>query len=68
MDALIHRLLNATHIDEWLNEHGLSWIISQRIIETVSVVTGSIIVYYLGRILISWAIKHMFSASAKYRS
>ena len=68
MDALIHRLLNATNIDEWLNEHGLSWIISQRIIETVSVVTGSIIVYYLGRILISWAIKHMFSASAKYRS
>ena len=68
MDALIHQLLNATNIDEWLNEHGLSWIISQRIIETVSVVTGSIIVYYLGRILISWAIKHMFSASAKYRS
>ena len=68
MDALIHRLLNATNIDEWLNEHGLSWIISQRIIETVSVVIGSIIVYYLGRILISWAIKHMFSASAKYRS
>ena len=68
MDALIHQLLNATNIDEWLNEHGLSWIISQRIIETVSVVIGSIIVYYLGRILISWAIKHMFSASAKYRS
>ena len=68
MDALIHRLLNATNIDEWLNERGLGWIISQRVIETVSIIIGSIIVYYLGRILISWAIKHMFSASAKYRS
>ena len=68
MDALIHQLLNTTNIDEWLNERGLGWIISQRVIETVSIIIGSIIVYYLGRILISWAIKHMFSASAKYRS
>ena len=68
MDALIHRLLNATNIDEWLNERGLGWIISQRVIETVSIIIGSIIVYYLGRILLSWAIKHMIFASAKYRS
>ena len=68
MDALITRLLDATNIDEWLNGHGLGWIISQRVIETVSLVIGSIIVYYLGRILISWSIKHMFSASAKYRA
>ena len=68
MDALIHQLLNTTNIDEWLNERGLGWIISQRVIETVSIIIGSIIVYYLGRILLSWAIKHMIFASAKYRS
>ena len=68
MDALIQQLLNATNIDEWLGEHGLGWIVSERIVETVSIIIGSIIIYYIGRIFISWSVKHMLSSAAKYRS
>lgn len=68
MDTLINKILSETKIDEWLTENGFGWITSTRVIETISVILGSIVVYFVVRFLISWSIKHMFTASAKYRS
>ena len=68
MDALINKLLSETKIDEWITEKGFGWIISTRVIETVSVLLGSVVIYFVVRFLISWGIKHMFTTSAKYRA
>ena len=68
MDSLINKLLNESKIDEFLTDNGFGWLVSTRVVETVSVILGSIILYFAIRFLISWGIKHMFTASAKYRS
>lgn len=67
-DTLIKQLLNSSRFDEWMTEHGLGWLVSERMVETVSVVIGAVIVYYLGRIFITWAIRYAIHSTAKHRS
>lgn len=67
-DTLIKQLLNSSRFDEWMTEHGLGWLVSERMVETVSVVIGAVIVYYLGRIFITWAIRYAIYSTAKHRS
>ncbi len=67
-DTLIKQLLNSSHFDEWMTEHGLGWLVSERMVETVSIVIGAVIVYYLGRIFITWAIRYAIHSTAKHRS
>lgn len=67
-DTLIKQLLNSSRVDEWMTEHGLGWLVSERMVETVSVVIGAVIVYYLGRIFITWAIRYAIHSTAKHRS
>ena len=68
MDTLIKQLLNSSRFDEWMTEHGLGWLVSERMVETVSIVIGAVIVYYLGRIFITWAIRYAIHSTAKHRS
>ena len=67
-DTLIKQLFNSSRFDEWMTEHGLGWLVSERMVETVSVVIGAVIVYYLGRIFITWAIRYAIHSTAKHRS
>ncbi len=68
MDTLIQQILNASHADEWMTSHGLGWFVSPRMIETVSIVLGSVMVYYLGRLFIDWAIRYAIRSAARHRS
>ena len=68
MDTLIKQLLNSSRVDEWMTEHGLGWLVSERMVETVSVVIGAVIVYYLRRLFITWAIRYAIHSTAKHRS
>lgn len=67
-DTLIKQLLNSSRFDEWMTEHGLGWLVSERMVETVSIVIGAVIVYYLGRMFITWAIRYAIHSTAKHRS
>ncbi len=67
-DTLIKQLLNSSRFDEWMTEHGLGWLVSERMVETVSIVIGAIIVYYFGRMFITWAIRYAIHSTAKHRS
>ena len=67
-DTLIKQLLNSSHFDEWMTEHGLGWLVSERMVETVSIVIGAVIVYYFGRMFITWAIRYAIHSTAKHRS
>ena len=67
-DTLIKQLLHSSRFDEWMTEHGLGWLVSERMVETVSIVIGAVIVYYLGRIFITWAIRYAIHSTAKHRS
>lgn len=68
MDTLIKQLLNSSRVDEWMIEHGLGWLVSERMVETVSIVIGAIVVYYFGRMFITWAIRYAIHSTAKHRS
>lgn len=68
MDTLIKQLLNSSRFDEWMTEHGLGWLVSERMVETVSIVIGAVIVYYFGRMFITWAIRYAIHSTAKHRS
>lgn len=68
MDTLIKQLLNSSRVDEWMIEHGLGWLVSERMVETVSIVIGAVIVYYFGRMFITWAIRYAIHSAAKHRS
>lgn len=67
-DTLIKQLLNSSRFDEWMTEHGLGWLASERMVETVSIVIGAVIVYYFGRMFITWAIRYAIHSTAKHRS
>lgn len=60
-------LLNASHFDEWLKQHGLGWLTDQRMVETWSAVIGAILAYYVGRVLLTWAIKSVVHSTARHR-
>lgn len=68
MDTLIKQLLNSSRVDEWMIEHGLGWLVSERMVETVSIVIGAVIVYYFCRMFITWAIRYAIHSTAKHRS
>lgn len=68
MDKLISKMLNASMADEWLASHGMGWLVSPRIIETTSIVIGSIVVYYIGKFFVSKGIRHIIRSTAKHRA
>ena len=68
MDGLLKQIFNSTTADEWLIERGLGWLVSQQAIELMSLVVGTIIVYYVGRLFISHGVRHIIRSTAKHRS
>ena len=68
MDTLIRQLLNTTEIDEWMKQRGLGWLVSERILETVSIIIGAIVIYYIGKYIIAWLIHYLIHSTAKHRS
>lgn len=67
-DTLIKQFLNTSRVDEWMSQHGLGWLVSERMIETVSIAIGSLIVYYFGKLFIRWAIHYGILSTAKHRN
>lgn len=67
-DTLIKQFLDASHVDEWMIERGLGWLVSERMVQTLSIAAGSLIVYYFGRLFIRWAIHYGILSTAKHRS
>lgn len=68
MDTLIRQLLNITEIDEWMKQRGLGWLVSERILETVSIIIGAVVIYYIGKYIIAWLIHYLIHSTAKHRS
>jgi len=68
MDGLIKQILDATTADEWLNSQGLGFLISQQMINLVSIIIGSIIIYYVGHMFISKGVRHIIRSTARHRS
>lgn len=68
MDGLLKQIFNSTTADEWMIERGLGWLVSQQAIELMSLVVGTIIVYYVGRLFINHGVRHIIRNTAKHRS
>ena len=68
MDTFIKQILNISAADEWLHNNGLGWLISDRTLETASIIIGSFIIYFIGKHLIKWFIHYTIRSTAKHRS
>ena len=68
MDTFIKQILNISAADEWLHNNGLGWLISDRMLETASIIIGSFIIYFIGKYLIKWIIHYTIRSTAKHRS
>lgn len=68
MDKLIKQFLDSSTLGQWLHGNNFGWLISERIIDTVSIVIGSVFVYFLGKYLLSWTIHYSIRSTAKHRS
>lgn len=68
MDKLIKQFLDSSTLGQWLHNNNMSWLISERIIDTLSIMIGSVFVYFFGKYLLSWAIHYSIRSTAKHRS
>lgn len=68
MDKLIRSILDSSQADEFMHSHGIGWLANPQLLETISIVLGAIIVYYLGKYLIKWSIKYSLRSTARHRS
>ena len=68
VDKLIKQLLNVSTADEWLRNNGLGWLVSERVLETVSIAAGAVMVYFVGKYLFSWFIHYLLRSTAHHRS
>ncbi len=68
MDGLIEQILNNTAADEWLIDNHMGWLVSEVAINLMSIIIGSLILYYIGRVLITRGIRHLIRGAARHRS
>jgi moderate conductance mechanosensitive channel len=68
MDKLIKQFLDSSTLGQWLHNNSMGWLISEHIIETISIIIGSVFVYFFGKYLLSWAIHYSIRSTAKHRS
>ncbi|OYX42370.1 hypothetical protein B7Y94_03565 [Candidatus Saccharibacteria bacterium 32-49-12] len=68
MDGLIEQALNATSADEWLGKNHLGWLVSDQAISLLSILVGSLVLYYIGKLLIARGIRHLIRGTAKHRA
>lgn len=68
MDTLIQQCLDSTKADEWMEAHGLGWFVSPQMVQTVSLVIGAVIFYFIGKFFIKLAIRYFLRSTARHRS
>lgn len=68
MDELLYKALQESPLGEWLTTHGMDWLINQRITDLASIIFGSILIYYIGKLFITQGIRHIIRSTAKHRS
>lgn len=68
MDSLIKQSLHASELDRWLDGHSLGFLTNKPILESISLIIGTVIVYYAGRVFISYGIRHIIRQTARHRA
>lgn len=68
MDGLLKKVLESSLADEWLINHGMGWVVSQQFLNLVSIILGSIAVYYIVKLFITKGIRHIIRSTAKHRA
>lgn len=68
MDKLIKSIFGSSPTDSVVNNYSLGWITTPKLVETLSVVLGSIVVYYVVKYLIQWSIQYSLRSAAKHRT
>ncbi len=68
MDKLIKSIFGSSPTDSIVNNYSLGWIKTPKLLETLSVVLGSVVVYYVVKYLIQWSIQYSLRSAAKHRS
>lgn len=68
MDKLIKSIFGSSPTDSIVNNYSLGWITTPKLVETLSVVLGSIVVYYVVKYLIQWSIQYSLRSAAKHRT
>ena len=68
MDKLIKSIFGSSPTDSVVNNYSLGWITTPKLLETLSVVLGSIVVYYVVKYLIQWSIQYSLRSAAKHRT
>lgn len=68
MDKLIKSIFGSSPTDSIVNNYSLGWITTPKLLETLSVVLGSVVVYYVVKYLIQWSIQYSLRSAAKHRS
>ena len=68
MDKLIKSIFGSSPTDSIVNNYSLGWITTPKLLETLSVVLGSIVVYYVVKYLIQWSIQYSLRSAAKHRT
>lgn len=68
MEDAIREFLKATTAKRWLEDNHLDWIINDQTVGFVGIILGSIIIYYIGWMIMRRALKHAIRSTAKYRA
>ena len=68
MDKFINDLLAAWNFDEWLDKRGLGFLVSDPIIQFLTIVIGTVTVYYIGRVFLSYGARYIIRHAAKQRA
>lgn len=67
MNKAIEHLLNASAVDEWLRQNNLGWLASRQVLETVSILIGALLFYFIGKYFLKWGIRYLIHSTAKHR-
>ena len=68
MDDLLNFLISGGGLETWLTDHGLGWLVSNQVIMVIGLFLNTVILYYLGWIVIRWGIRSALRSTAKQRS
>ena len=68
MDKFINDLLAAWNFDEWLDKRGLGFLVSDPAVQLISILIGTVAIYYIGRVFLSYGVRYIIRHAAKHRA
>lgn len=68
MENLVNNSLADSAISNWLQSHGLGWLVSEQAVSFVSIIVSAIVLYYIGWFVVKWVIRRSLRSTAKYHS